>query len=91
VLSGQVTTNNVVVLVMEYLPGISDSPDAQTIGTGEAFVMTGGNIVHGAWSRDDSHQPFTLTADDGSPILLQPGRSFIELPRAGETEVLPPG
>ena len=87
--SGQVTTNNVVILVMEYWPGISDSPDAQTIGTGEAFVMTGGNVIHGTWTRDEVHQPFTLTADDGTPMLLQPGRSFIELPTANHTLVIP--
>jgi len=87
--SGQVSTNNVVILVMEYWPGISDSPDAQTIGTGEAFVMTGGNVVHGTWTRNEVHEPFSLTADDGTPILLQPGRSFIELPTANHTLVIP--
>ncbi len=87
--SGQVTTNNVVVLAMDYVPGISDSPDAQTIGTGEAFVLSGGNYVHGTWTRDDAHKPFTLKADDGTPILLQPGRTFIELPRVGHTLVTP--
>lgn len=87
--SGQVTTNNVVVLVMEYLPGISGSPDAQTLGTGEAFVLTGGNAVHATWSREDRLQPFTLTADDGTIVALAPGRTFIELPRFGHTLVLP--
>jgi hypothetical protein len=87
--SGQVSTNNVLVLVMDYLPGISDSPDAQTIGTGEAFVLTGGNAIHGTWARADKSAPFTLTADDGMPILLQPGRTFIELPRAGHTIIIP--
>ena len=89
--SGQISTNNVVILVMEYWPGISDSPDAQTIGTGEAFVMTGGNEIHGTWTRNDAHEPFSLTADDGTPILLQPGRTFIELPTANHTLVIPGG
>ncbi len=88
-LSGQVTTNNVVILNMKYVPGISDSPDAQTIGTGEAFVMTGGNYIHGTWTRADIHAPITLTADDGSIIKLQPGRTFIELPRPGNVLVIP--
>jgi hypothetical protein len=90
-LSGQVSTDNVVVLGMEYLPGISDSPDAQTIGTGEAWVFSGGSYVHGTWTRDDRLQPFTLTADDGRPILLTPGRTFVELPRAefGVSNVTP--
>jgi hypothetical protein len=84
-LSGQVTTNNVVVLEMNYLPGISDSPDAQTIGSGRAFVFTGGNYIAATWSRADRLVPFTLTAEDGSIVELTPGRTFIELPRIDHT------
>ncbi|MEO7398001.1 MAG: DUF3048 C-terminal domain-containing protein, partial [Ilumatobacteraceae bacterium] len=87
---GQVSTNNVVVLVMNYLPGISGSPDAQTIGEGEAHVLTGGNYIHATWSRPDKFTPFTLTADDGSIVQLQQGRTFVELPRMNSTIVLPP-
>jgi len=88
--SGQVSTNNVVVLAMNYLPGISGSPDAQTLGTGEAFVFTGGNYIHGTWSRNDIHDPFALVADDGTTVKLQPGRTFIELPRSDSTLPLGP-
>ncbi len=88
--SGQVSANNVVVLAMEYVPGISGSPDAQTLGSGEAFVFTGGNYIHGTWSRNDIHDPFSLVADDGNVIQLQPGRTFIELPRQNSTLPLGP-
>ncbi|MBU6316444.1 MAG: DUF3048 C-terminal domain-containing protein, partial [Acidobacteria bacterium] len=85
-LSGElVTTENVVVLVMTYNPGISDSPDAVSVGTGEAWVHTGGNVVHGTWTRADRTQVFTLVDDDGNPIKLTPGRTFVELPRADST------
>jgi hypothetical protein len=86
---GRVSTNNVVVLVVEYLSGISGSPDAHTLGTGEAFVFTAGNYIHGTWTRNDRLQPFTLTADDGTPIELTPGRTFIELPRNSSTIPFP--
>ncbi|MGB8859565.1 MAG: DUF3048 C-terminal domain-containing protein [Ilumatobacteraceae bacterium] len=85
----QMTTNNVVVLSMTYLPGISGSPDAQSTGTGDAWVFSGGNKVHGTWTRADRLQVFTLTADDGTPILLTPGRTFIELPRSQLGNVTP--
>ena len=88
--SGQVSTNNVVVLAMEYDPGISGSPDAQTLGKGEVFVFTGGNFIHGTWSRGDIHDPFALVADDGKTIQLEPGRTFIELPRQASTLPLGP-
>jgi hypothetical protein len=82
--SGEIaTTNNVVVLDMIYTKGISNSPDAQSTGSGEAWVFSGGNMVHGTWSRDNRLAPFTLTADDGTPIELTPGRTFVQLPRAG--------
>ncbi|MCY7298636.1 MAG: DUF3048 C-terminal domain-containing protein, partial [Ilumatobacteraceae bacterium] len=80
-----VTTNNVVILEMVYNKGISGSPDAQSIGNGQAWVFSGGKMVHGTWTRADRLQPFTLVADDGSPILRTPGRTFVELPRTGGT------
>lgn len=83
------TTNNVVILEMVYNKGISGSPDAQSIGTGQVWVFTGGNMVHGTWTRADRLAPFTLTADDGTPILLTPGRTFVELPRADGGNVAP--
>ena len=85
----QITTDNVVILAMVYAPGISNSPDAQSVGSGEVWVFSGGRMVHGTWSRTDRLHPFTLTADDGSPILLTPGRTFVELPRAGKDAITP--
>jgi hypothetical protein len=79
-----VTTNNVLILVMEYKAGLG-SPDAQSIGTGEAYLLTAGTVVHGTWSRDNNMSPFTLTSDAGETMLLTPGRTFIELPRKEDT------
>jgi hypothetical protein len=84
---GQVDAANVVVLVVDYVQSAiyAPSPIAQTLGTGEAFLFTGGKSVHGTWSRDDRLKPFTLTADDGSPMLLTPGRTWVELARVDST------
>ncbi len=83
----QVSTHNVVVLVMEYRPSAADrnSPEAQSVGSGEAFVFTGGAYVHGTWTRADRLAPFTLTDDTGKAIELTPGRTFIELAETGTT------
>ena len=48
-------------------------------------MFTGGNVVHGTWARPDRLAPFTLTADDGTPIELTPGRTCVELPRPAAT------
>jgi len=80
----RVTTNNVLILKMAYKAGFG-SPDAQSVGNGEAWLFAGGTVVHGTWSRADNTQPYTLTADDGTPMLLTPGRTFVELPRTQDT------
>jgi hypothetical protein len=55
-----------------------------------AGTVTGGNYIHGTWIRRDIHDPFALVADNGSIIQLQPGRTFIELPRTSSTLPLGP-
>ncbi|HEY5423307.1 MAG TPA: DUF3048 domain-containing protein [Ilumatobacteraceae bacterium] len=87
---GQVDASNVVVLVVDYVPSPVDtkSPEAQTTGTGEAYVFSDGKVVHGTWTRNDRLNPFTLTADDGTPMLLTPGRTWVELARTDSTTPL---
>ncbi|MDO8362594.1 MAG: DUF3048 domain-containing protein [Actinomycetota bacterium] len=85
VLSGQVSTHNVVVMVVDYQPSAADanSPEAQTIGSGTVLVYTGGVVVQGTWSRPDRLSPIVLTDAGGAVIPLTPGRTFIELVRPG--------
>ena len=54
-LSGPITSQNVIVMVVVYRPSPADarSPEAQTIGSGEAMVFTGGVLVRGTWTRAD--------------------------------------
>ena len=84
-LSGQVSTNNVVVMEVRYRASAVDnrSPEAQTIGSGTVYVFTGGVLVRGTWSRADRYSPVVLTDTAGNPILLTPGRTFVELAREG--------
>ena len=88
---GQVNAENVVVLVVDYVQSqiYAPSPIAQTLGTGEAYMFTDGKVVHGTWKRDDRLKPFTLTADDGKPMLLTPGRTWVELARTDSTTPSP--
>jgi len=81
----QLGAQNVVVLITPYGQSPADlrSPEALTVGSGEAFVYTNGRVIHGRWDRPAEDRPATLTADSGAPILLTPGQSWIELPKAG--------
>ena len=83
----QITTHNVVILEMQYASGISGSPDAISIGEGTVFVLTDGRLVTGTWSRDDRLEPWLLLDESGDEILLTAGRTFIELPRVGGTQL----
>jgi hypothetical protein len=76
---GRASADNVVMLVLEY--GTSPAgggPEANTLGSGAAVVYSDGRKIEGAWSRDNSTDPFTLEAG-GQPILLAPGRTWVEL------------
>lgn len=82
---GQVNAANVVVLEVDYRPSPADarSPEAQTIGSGTAYVYTGGVLIRGTWSRTDRLAPFVLTDESGAEIGLTPGRTWVELARIG--------
>lgn len=86
----QLTATNVVVLATDYGQSAADSrsPEAQTVGSGELFVFTNGTVIHGRWDRPDIAKPATLVDDAGAPVLLTPGRTWIELPRPGGTTVV---
>ena len=88
---GQVNSTNVVVLVVDYVQSkiYAPSPIAQTLGTGEAYLFTAGKVVHGTWTRKGRLDTFTLKADDGTPMLLTPGRTWVELARVNSTTPSP--
>ncbi len=81
----QVSSDNVVVVWLDYYPSTTDrrSPDGRSTGSGAVMVFTGGRLTIGTWTRPDRLAPFTFTDDEGDPILLKPGRTFIELPNSG--------
>ena len=89
----QVTTENLLVLTVEYKISAANkkSPEAQTTGTGVAWVLQQGKITQGTWTRVDKMSPWTLTDETGEPILLTPGRTFVELIRKGQGVVVPAG
>ncbi len=70
----QVATNNVVVLFVDYKPSPADarSPEAQTTGTGDVWVFTGGQVVGGRWSRPTASDPWTFTDAAGKPDQAHP-------------------
>jgi hypothetical protein len=60
------------------------------VGSGEVWVSAAGWTAHGTWSKADEGAPIVLTADDGSPLRLAPGNTWIELvPNEGSAAFAP--
>ena len=81
----QVSPANVIVQFIEYgtSPSDSRSPMALTVGSGKVLVFSQGRAIAGTWSRPTADAATTYTSNDGAPILLTPGRTWVALPRAG--------
>jgi Protein of unknown function (DUF3048) C-terminal domain len=66
-------------------------PKTKLIGSGEAWVSTGGGTIHATWSKGAPTQPIKLTDDNGVTIRLAPGNTWIELvPLAGSVTIVAP-
>jgi len=89
----QVNVDNVVVIVCEYKfsPADKNSPEAQTVGSGVAWLFTQGTWTEGTWSRADNYSAWTLTDSSGASMLLTPGRTWVELTREKQGAVVPAG
>ncbi|MDP9020020.1 MAG: DUF3048 domain-containing protein [Actinomycetota bacterium] len=81
----RITATNVIVQFVDYREaGFRDvtgapSPEAVLVGEGEAWVLTGGTLVRGRWSRPDPAAVTAFIDAAGQPIALTPGRTWIEL------------
>ncbi|CAN5458627.1 DUF3048 domain-containing protein [soil metagenome] len=86
----QISTRNVVIMVVDYFQSAADSrsPEADTIGFGEAWVFSGGAWVRGVWTRADRLSPIELSGPNGR-IELAPGRTWVELARVGTFSAAP--
>jgi hypothetical protein len=79
---GRIGATNVLVLVVEYRPSQIDarSPEAQTLSEGgPLWVFSDGQVQQGRWIRLAPTDPFTFVTEDGEPILLTPGNTWVEL------------
>jgi len=66
-------------------------PKTELIGSGEAWVSSGGMTVHATWSKGSRTDPIRLVDDTGTVVRLAPGNSWIELvPLAGSAEFTAP-
>ena len=76
---------NVVVLFVRYVPSAIDasSVDAETLGSGTAWIFRDGTITIGSWSRPAFAARYTLTDGAGVETTLAPGSTWVVLAPEG--------
>ncbi|MFT3970597.1 MAG: DUF3048 domain-containing protein [Micropruina sp.] len=58
-----------------------DEPIHDIIDTSGPFhYFQGGRYVTGTWTKGDVSEPFAFALDDGSPLVMAPGQTYVELP-----------
>ena len=81
----QMRATNVVVLRVNIAntaardPAGNPVPETQMVGSGDALVASAGRILWATWSKASIGDPVVLAAPDGSPVLLAPGTTWVEL------------
>lgn len=80
---------NVVILRTPYgtSPADPGSPEAITVGSGMAWVLSDGLVTAGSWERTSRDAPYQLRDVDGNEIKLSPGRIWVSLPHESRGEV----
>ena len=76
---------NVVVMFVPYVQSQVDSQsvDAETIGSGQAWIFRDGTATLGNWRRDRGGQPYTLTDGNGTAMNLAAGQTWVVLAPSG--------
>ncbi len=81
----QVTPQNVIVQFVTYHDtGYTDVtgapvPEADLVGNGSAWILTNGMRVDGNWSKSAPDAVPVYTDQQGNPVKLTPGRTWVEL------------
>jgi hypothetical protein len=86
--SARVAPRNVVVMLMRFGPLNDGHPqkhrlEADQIGSGVAYVSTGGRTVVGTWEKDSMTDPTRFYDGDGRPVTLTAGQTFIQVMEVG--------
>lgn len=87
----QVWTKNLVVMLADYgVNPLDGNPDAQVLGSNPVYVFSNGTVQEGVWLRFEPTDPFAFftSIEDLTELRLQPGRTWLEIPRNREGTVV---
>lgn len=91
----QVSAANVVIEAIPYTAPLIEAngtviPEGEMVGSGQAWILTDGLMVPATWHRASLTTVTTFTDSAGNPVLLTPGRTWVELPETGATPSFTP-
>ena len=89
----QLDSENVLLLYVDYSRSNADpnSPQAQSTGTGDGWLLRNGKIVGITWDRQFEALKWSLYDDDtGEAVNLDYGRTWVALAQLGEASLLTP-
>ncbi|HEX9995423.1 MAG TPA: DUF3048 domain-containing protein [Acidimicrobiales bacterium] len=90
----QVSPANVVVQFVPYtIVGCCDAsgapiPEAQLVGEGDAWLLSGGRLVEGRWRKPSADSVTTYVDAAGAAFRLAPGRTWVALAPPGAAAVV---
>jgi hypothetical protein len=84
-----VAFTNIIVEIVPYQntgyidPAGNPVPDANTVGSGQALILSGGESAEATWSKPSASAITAYQASDGSPVRLLPGTTWVMLAPQG--------
>ncbi len=82
---GKVWADTAVIQLVEQVPSVyfdkggGNTPQVETIGSGEAMIFRDGQLFTATWSRPDALSGTTFTNAAGNPVPFHPGHTWIAL------------
>jgi hypothetical protein len=73
----------VVILAERYTeqapPGATSVPAMDTVGSGDAYVFSGGKMIAGTWSRESEDDLIVFEDEEGDPLAVPPGYIWVSV------------
>jgi hypothetical protein len=85
----RIAPRNVIVMLMDFHPlgdgSGKNRQEATFIGKGRAFIFTNGKRIKGTWKKTKITGPTRFFDEDGKPVTLTVGQTFIQVLDLGST------
>jgi hypothetical protein len=76
----QIAATNVIVMMVEIDRTYGYVPKTVLVTSGSGFVATHGAYTPMKWSKKSAGDPIVYSTEDGRPLTLSPGNTWIEMP-----------